>query len=90
MQQLAEGRGTCAVQDGTDSHFDRFQIDTAALAPFGKNSVQQTLYFACDFLMDCNTRFFSCAVQPAASDSTGRRRQICSLRAISSALRLCM
>jgi hypothetical protein len=86
---LAKGGGTGAVQGRTDGHFDRFQIDTPALAALGKNSVQQTHYFACDFLMDCTTRFFSCAVQPVASDSTGRKRQICSLRAISSALRLC-
>jgi hypothetical protein len=86
---LAEGGGAGAVQGRTDGHFDRFQIDTAALAALGKNSVQQTHYFACDFPMDCNARFFSCAVQPAASDSTGRKRQICSLRAISSILRLC-
>jgi hypothetical protein len=78
MQQLAEGRGTCAVQDRTDSHFDRFQIDTAALAPLGKNSLQQTLYFACDFLMDCNTRFFPARSSPAhrtrpdASDRSAR------------------
>jgi hypothetical protein len=71
MQQLTESCGTCAVQDGPDRHLDGFQIDTATAAPLGKYLLEQAIYFARDFPMDCKTRFFSCAVQPAASDSTG-------------------
>jgi hypothetical protein len=86
---LAEGGGAGAVQGRPHGHFERLQIDPPAAAALGKNSTQQTHHLARDFLMDCNTRFFSCAVQPAVSGSTGRKRQICSLRAISSILRLC-
>ena len=90
MQHLAEGGGAGAVQGGTEGHLDGFQIEATAVAPLGKDSVQEGAYFARDLLMDCRTRFFSCAVQSAESASTGRKRQICSLRAISSALKLCI
>src|ERR1017187_1978468 len=90
MQQLAEGGGTGAVQGRTDGHLNGFQIDATAVAPLDKDSVQEGAYLTRDLLMDCSTRFFPCAVQSAESGSTGRKRQICSLRAISSALRLCI
>src|SRR5713226_8109337 len=57
-------------------HFDRFQIELAALAPAGEDDGEQIPYFPCRFLLDRFGRFFP----SADSESwTGLARQIFSL-----------
>jgi hypothetical protein len=65
------------VHGGSQSDFDRFQVEPAVAAALLKNKVQKSFYFAGDFLLDRFGRFFSWADGRAAS--TGRNSQICSL-----------
>src|SRR5256886_16935176 len=46
-----------------------------------KNKAEESVYFSRHFLMDRSSVFFSCSVQPPRCCSTGRSRQIFSLRA---------
>jgi hypothetical protein len=87
----AWGKHTCqhcsagAQDTGPGSGLDRFQI-RSAFSLSGKNYLEERLDFACDFLMNGKSRFFSSSVQLASWCSEGRSRQICSLTAVSSAL----
>gem|GEM_PF-3185075 len=74
---------------GAVPHHD-FLLRTApaALAARRKDTAQELVYFPHLLLMDRSSRFFSSAVHIPASSSTGRRRQIFSFTAISSALSL--
>src|SRR3974377_2551316 len=58
-----------------------FQIGAPVLPALRKNTAKQLVYFPRHFLMDRNSRFFSCSVQLPRRCSTGRSRQILSLRA---------
>ena len=85
-EKLAQTSGTGLLQGGAQGHLHRFQVHGARLAPCGENHAQQGVYFPRDFLMDRSSRFFSSAVQPPGSCSSGRRRQIFSLVVTSSLL----
>jgi hypothetical protein len=79
--------GSGAQDAGPRGGFDRFQIRP----PFSlssENYLEERLDLARNFLMNGNSVFFSSSVQPAAGCSVGRRRQICSLIAVSSAVRV--
>ena len=78
-EKLAQTSGTGLLQGGTQGHLHRFQVHCASLVAGSEYHSQQRIYFPRDFLMDRNSRFFSCAVQPPGSCATGRRRQIFSL-----------
>ena len=81
-QQVAEQGRAGPMQARAGSHLHSLQVQTAALALCGKDYLEECLDFPCDFLMNCNSRFFSASVQPPSSGSTDRRRQICSLTAV--------
>ena len=83
-EQLAQTSGTGLLQGGAQGHLHRFQVHCAGLATCGENHAQQGIYFPRNFLMDRSSRFLSSVVQPAASCSKGRRRQIFSLIVTSS------
>jgi hypothetical protein len=51
-----------------------------------KDTTEQLVYFPRHLLMDRSSRFFSCSVQPPRCCSTGRSRQISSLRVTRSSL----
>jgi len=59
---------------------DRHGRRPVLFAALGKDPRQEMVYFSRDLLMDCSSRFFSCSVQPPRCVSTGRSRQIFSLR----------
>ena len=86
LEKLAQTRCASLMQCAAQGHFDGFQIESPGPAPFCENHPQQRIYFPRDFLMDRNSRFFSSGVQPALACSSGRRPQIFSLMATSSAL----
>jgi hypothetical protein len=75
------------MHGGTHPHLDGFQIQAPGLAPLRENHDQQPIYFLGDLLMNFSSRFFSWAVHPGGSSSTGRSRQIFSLTATNWALR---
>ena len=79
LEQLAQAGCAGPMQGCPKSVLHRFQIHLALLAALGKDAAQQLVYFPCDFLMDCSSRFFSCSVQPPRCGSTGRNEQIRSL-----------
>jgi len=55
-----------SAQDaGAGGGFDRFQI-RSVFSLTGKNYLEERLDFACDFLMNGKSRFFSSSVQPAS------------------------
>src|SRR5215472_3449335 len=87
VQQLAQRCRTRPVEGRANRHLYRLQIHAALFAPLSKDATQELVYFPRHLLMNRSSRFFSSAVQLPAS-STGRRRQIFSLTAISSALSL--
>jgi len=60
LQQPAQGHGTDLMQRGSHGHLHGFQIQLAAFATLLKNQMQQSAYFAGDFLLDRFGRFFSC------------------------------
>jgi hypothetical protein len=58
-------RSTCAQDTGPRGGLDGFQI-RSAFSLSGKNYLEERLDFACDFLMNGKSRFFSSSVQPAS------------------------
>ena len=82
----AQTSRTGLLQGGAQGHLHGFQVQCASLVTCRENHAQQRIYFPRDFLMDRSNRFFSCAVQPSGSCSSGRSRQIFSLMVTSSAL----
>jgi hypothetical protein len=62
LQELAERGRTGAMHGRAHGHLDGFQIQMAGLLVAGEDYPQELLYFARDFLLDCVSRFFSCAV----------------------------
>jgi hypothetical protein len=87
LQKFGEGGSPRPMQGRAHRHFHGLQIDAAVFAPLSKEATQELVYFPRHLLMDRSSRFFSSAVHVPAS-STGRRRQIFSFTAISSALSL--
>ena len=85
-EKLAQTSRTGLMQRVAQGQLHGFQVYCSGLAPFGENHSQQRIYFPRDFLMDRNSRFFSSGVQPVVACSSGRRPQIFSLTATSSAL----
>ena len=85
-EKLAQTSGTGLLQGGAQGHLHGFQVQCASLVTCREYYAQQRIYFPRDFLMDRSSCFFSCAVQPSGSCSSGRRRQIFSLMVTSSAL----
>jgi hypothetical protein len=65
------GKHTCqhrsadAQDTGSCGGLDRFQI-RSAFSLAGKNYLEERLDFACDFLMNGKSLFFSSSVQPAS------------------------
>src|ERR1019366_3476131 len=88
-QQRRQYSGPGPMQPGASGHFDGLQVQAGALPLGRKHYLEKRLDFPCDFLMNSRSRFFSASVQPAASGSAGRKRQICSLTAVNSAVRSC-
>src|SRR5271155_4648127 len=86
LQQFGESGSCDPMHSRARHHFDGLQIQNSGLATASEEHVQPLVYFAGDFLMDRNSRFFSSCVHVLSSDSTGRCRQIFSLTAISSRL----
>jgi hypothetical protein len=86
LEELSQGRGTRLLKRASQGGLDRFQVGPTVLAPLGKDLVEELIYLPRHLLMDRKSRFFSCSVQPPRCGSTGRRRQILALRAISSRL----
>src|SRR2546430_1746646 len=74
-------RGPRLVQSGSQGRFHGFQIGPTVLMALCKNKAEESVYFSRHFLMDRSSVFFSCSVQPPRCCSTGRSRQIFSLRA---------
>jgi len=89
-QQGGQSRGAGAMHAGAKRHFQGFQVPFGLLAPGSERYLEKRLDFARDFLMNSSSRFFSSSLQPAASGSSGRSRQISSLSEVSSALRDCL
>src|SRR5437660_4718869 len=81
LQQLVQGGGARLVESRSQGRLYRFQIGPAVLAALGKDTAEQLVYLPRHLLMDRSSRFFSCSVQPPRCCSTGRSRQILSLRA---------
>ena len=79
MQQLTRGYGPGLMHGRPHGRFDSFQIKPAILALVLPDHLQQTTYFARDFLLDGFGLFF-CDVD---AGSSGRNWQIPSLTAIS-------
>jgi hypothetical protein len=86
LQQLGEARGTGLMRSRAQGGLDRLQIRAAVFPALSKDTAEELVYFSRALLMDGSSRFFSGAVQPPPAGSTGRRSQILSLRATSSAL----
>ena len=59
LQQFCECGSPSLMHRRADDGFDGFQIDAASLAAIPKDRVQQTVYFAGDFLLDRFGSFFS-------------------------------
>ena len=74
MQQFRQCRGPCLMHSRTDDGFDSFEVEPAGLAPALKDRVQQSVYFAGNFLLDRFSRFFSC--DRGTASWIGRSRQI--------------
>src|ERR1700691_2184017 len=62
LQEFGQCCRASAVHGRTHRRLDRFQIQSACLAPPGENNPQQLVYFARDLLADCFRRFFSWSV----------------------------
>jgi hypothetical protein len=76
-QQLGQRGSPGLMQGGSQSGFDRFQVESAVVVALLENNAQKSVYFAGDFLLDRFGRFFSWADGWVCS--TGRNSQICSL-----------
>jgi hypothetical protein len=81
LQQFGQGGGPRLVQSGSQGRLHGFQIGPTVLMALCKNKAEESIYFSRHFLMDRSSVFFSCSVQPPRCCSTGRSRQIFSLRA---------
>jgi hypothetical protein len=79
---LERGR-TGAVHRGASGSFDCFQIETALPPEFCEGDLEESIYFAGDFLVDGIRRFFSWA---EGASCTGRIRQIFSFTSTKSRL----
>src|SRR5437660_156794 len=88
LEQFGQGGGPGPMQGRPQRRLHRFQIGAAVLATLSKDTAQELIYFPRHLLMEGSSRFFSSAVHVPASSSTGRRRQIFSFTAVSSALSL--
>jgi hypothetical protein len=86
-EQTGQDGSPGLVQTGAGSHLDCFQIEAMVFALRSQYYLEERLDFPCDFLMNSSSRFLSTSVQPVASASTERRRQICSLSCVSSAVK---
>src|ERR1019366_5016381 len=87
LQQFAQ-RGCSGVVHGrAHRHLDGLQIQVPRLTATAKDDAQQLVYFACNFLLDRFSRFFSSGESTTGSD--GRSGQICALTSISSLCRSC-
>jgi hypothetical protein len=85
-QQLGQRRSPDLMHGGSQSGFDRFQVESAVLASPQENPVQKSVYFAGNFLLDGFGRFFSWADGWVCS--TGRKRQIFRLTSTNSPVRV--
>jgi hypothetical protein len=74
LQQLRKRGSSRLMHSRADGGFDRLQVKATGLAAVLKNGTQQPVYFAGNFLLDGERRFFSWAVCWACS--TGRNLQI--------------
>jgi hypothetical protein len=59
LQQFAQGDGSGLMEDGPQGALDGLQIGAAAASSLGENTLQQLIYLPRNFLMECNSRFFS-------------------------------
>jgi hypothetical protein len=60
VSQQFRQRGSSSLMHGRADHgFDRFQVEVAGLAAILKDGLQQSVYFAGDFLLDRFRSFFS-------------------------------
>ena len=84
FEQLAQAGCAGLMQGRRKSVLYGFQIHLAVA--LGEDAAQQLVYFPCNLLMDCSSRFFSCSVQPPGCGSTGRSAQIRSLMLMKSSL----
>jgi hypothetical protein len=75
------------VQTVARGHLHGFEIQTLTFTLGRQHYLEEPLEFPCDFLTNRNSRFFSASVQPAASGSTRRSRQICSLMSVICAIK---
>ena len=76
-EKLGQRAGPSLMHGGSQSAFDRLQIESSAVVALLKNHAQKSVYFAGDFLLDGFGRFFSWS--DGRVSSTGRNSQICSL-----------
>ena len=77
LQQFREGCGARLMHGRAYGHLQGFQVQTPRLAERAEDHIQQSVYFARDFLLDRFGRFFSRA--ESVVSSSGRKAQICSL-----------
>jgi len=85
LQQLGQRSRPSLVHGGADGSFDGFQVK-AALAAILKDDVQQSVYFAGNFLADGLRRFFPWAVDSVCP--MGRNRQIFRLTSTNSPVKV--
>jgi hypothetical protein len=71
VQQLTSGLQPGLMHGRPHGHFDSFQIKPAVLALVLPDHLQQTTYFARDFLLD-GFGFFFWDVDAGSADATGR------------------
>jgi hypothetical protein len=76
-QQVCQCRSPRLVHGGANRCLGRFQVQVASLAMVLEDEVQQSVYFAGDFLFDGFRRFFSWVEESIGA--MGRKRQICVL-----------
>jgi len=81
-KQSRQHRSAGSQDTGAGGRFDCFQVRAALSLP-GEDYLEKRLDFACNLVMNGNSRFFSSSVQPPSLGSAGRNRQICSLIAVS-------
>jgi hypothetical protein len=59
LQQFTQGAGPGLMERNSQRALDGFQIGAAAVSPLGEDAAQQLIHFPRNFLMDCNSSFFS-------------------------------
>jgi hypothetical protein len=64
-EKSRQHRCACSQDTGPGGGFDCFQI-RSALSLTGEDYLEERLDFACDFVMNGKSRFFSSSVQPAS------------------------